>query len=805
MENADNRTKREALEKTSDMFPKNPEGITKKTISEKFNRDSAAWIIRGICVSFLFAALFTSLYAYFQSTADSYYDYSPVETEDNISWLYQNSYLLYRDLYNKTNQTNVNYMDLYLKELEEQILLERELLEENMEEADSEMSQTQDYLMGLEVLYNEASAYFEALEESFSVFNEHYDYLIRDTVTGETMTNLTESEIDLSDQHFYLSFIFDESGNAVIGSEMKGDDITYLRKYANEVCRNNVIQEILNSRMEGYKDADAYCQISRPVNCEVIYCIDQAAWERMNKENVRYYVDYEEFYPKIIRVYCGNSAYNAFINAGSGTVLCFFMILVFLGALFLPGAGRGKPWNQYRICRSYLEILVILANLAVAFAEVIIHMAWDVSSGSLMTNLSGNVLPAWLGDVPEKPIAYIVNFTVLTGYFFCIWYIGICLRAVRDKGIRVYVRERSLIYRIFPYLKGKILQVYYAAVHFDVTRNAKKIIRRIVLINAVILFIISSLWMGGIAVTVVYSILLYVLLRKYVSDLQKKYGILLNATNQIAEGNLNVAITEDLGVFEPFKPQIIRIQRGFRKAVEEETKSQRMKAELITNVSHDLKTPLTAIITYIGLLKEDTVTPEQRREYLDTLERKALRLKVLIEDLFEVSKANSQTMTLNIMDVDMVNLLKQVSFEMADKLSESDLDVRMNLPDEKVILALDSQKTYRIFENLFGNIAKYAMPGTRVYVDLTYDEERVIITLKNITADEITVSAEELTERFVRGDSSRNTEGSGLGLAIAKSFTELQGGRLFLEIDGDLFKVITIFPLAALSALTQNE
>lgn len=792
MEDTDNRTKKEALEKT------------KKTIGVKIGGDSSAWIIRGICVSFLVAVLYTSLYAYFQSTADSYYDNSPVETEDNISWLYQYSYLLYRDLYNKTNQTNMNYMDLYLKELEEQILLERELLQENMEESDSEMSQMQDYLMGLEVLYNEASAYFEALEESFSDFNEHYDYLIRDTVTGESMTNLTESEIDLSDQHFYLSFIFDESGNAVIGSEMRGDDITYLRKYANEVCRNNVIQEILNSRMEGYMNADDYYQISRPVNCEVIYCIDQAAWERMKKENVRYYVNYETGYPQI-SIYYGNSAYNAFIDAGSGAVLCFLMLLVFLGALFLPGAGRGKPWNQYRICRSYLEILVILANLSVAFAEVIIHMAWDVSSGSLMMNLSGNLPLARLGDVPEKPIAYIINFMVLTGYFFCIWYIGICLRAVRDKGIRVYVRERSIIYRIFPYLKGKLLQVYYAAVHFDVTRNAKKIIRRIVLVNAVILFIISSLWMGGIAVTVVYSILLYVLLRKYVSDLQKKYGILLNATNQIAEGNLNVAITEDLGVFEPFKPQIIRIQRGFRKAVEEETKSQRMKAELITNVSHDLKTPLTAIITYIGLLKEDTVTPEQRREYLDTLERKALRLKVLIEDLFEVSKANSQTMTLNIMDVDMVNLLKQVSFEMADKLSESGLDVRMNLPEEKVILALDSQKTYRIFENLFGNIAKYAMPGTRVYVDLTYDEERVVITLKNITADEITVSAEELTERFVRGDSSRNTEGSGLGLAIAKSFTELQGGRLFLEIDGDLFKVNTIFPLADLAALTQNE
>ncbi len=166
-------------------------------------------------------------------------------------------------------------------------------------------------------------------------------------------------------------------------------------------------------------------------------------------------------------------------------------------------------------------------------------------------------------------------------------------------------------------------------------------------------------------------------------------------------------------------------------------------------------------------------------------------MKVLIEDLFEVSKATSQNMTLNIVDVDIMNLVKQVAFELGDKLEAAALDLRMNLTEEKVILPLDSQKTYRIFENLFGNIAKYAMPGTRVYVNGFRIDDMVVITLKNISAQEITVDSSELTERFVRGDVSRNTEGSGLGLAIAKSFTELQGGKLELEVDGDLFKVTT--------------
>ena len=219
-------------------------------------------------------------------------------------------------------------------------------------------------------------------------------------------------------------------------------------------------------------------------------------------------------------------------------------------------------------------------------------------------------------------------------------------------------------------------------------------------------------------------------------------------------------------------------------------KSQRMKSELITNVSHDLKTPLTAIITYVKLLQEPGVTEEQRKEYLETLDRKSLRLKALIEDLFEVSKANSQNITLDIRDVDIVSMVKQVEFEMEDKLADAGLDVRMSMPEEKVIVPLDSQKTFRIFENLFGNIAKYALPGTRVYVNGFTAKDEVTIILKNITAQELSVSGEELTERFVRGDASRNTEGSGLGLAIAKSFTEIQGGKFRIELDGDLFKVV---------------
>ena len=275
--------------------------------------------------------------------------------------------------------------------------------------------------------------------------------------------------------------------------------------------------------------------------------------------------------------------------------------------------------------------------------------------------------------------------------------------------------------------------------------------------------------------------------------IQDQYQLLLQATNELAQGNLNGTIPEDLGVFEPFREEIDKIRTGFSKAVDEEVKSTRMKTDLITNVSHDLKTPLTAIITYVDLLKDADLPKEDQKKYIQILDQKADRLKLLIEDLFEISKATSKTVQLNIADVDIASLLRQVSLELQDKIDAADLIFRSQLPEEKVILPLDPQRTYRIFENLLVNITKYALPHTRVYITMEDTENHVKISMKNISATELDFNPNEITERFVRGDASRNTEGSGLGLAIAKSFTELQGGRLEVFTDADLFTVEITF------------
>ena len=350
-----------------------------------------------------------------------------------------------------------------------------------------------------------------------------------------------------------------------------------------------------------------------------------------------------------------------------------------------------------------------------------------------------------------------------------------------------------LCVRLLKWLQEKGKQLYRYLTKIDIDKKMNLTIIKIVVANFIVLTLLCCLWFFGVAGLIGYSIVLYVVLRKEGAKIKKQYHSVLHATEQIAEGNFKTSLDEELGMFEPIGASLEKVQQGFEKAVIEEAKSQNMKTELITNVSHDLKTPLTAIITYVDLLKKEDISEEERRSYIETLDQKSQRLKVLIEDLFEVSKAHSGNVKMNFVDVDVVSLLKQVRSEMDEQIRNSDLQFRWNLPEEKQILSLDGQRTYRVFENLLNNILKYAMPGSRVYVDLLVSDTEILIQFRNISASELNFDAELLTDRFVRGDSSRNSEGSGLGLAIVKSFVELQNGTFKIEVDGDLFKSTIIF------------
>lgn len=260
---------------------------------------------------------------------------------------------------------------------------------------------------------------------------------------------------------------------------------------------------------------------------------------------------------------------------------------------------------------------------------------------------------------------------------------------------------------------------------------------------------------------------------------------------EIAGGNLEYRINLEWfrGEDRELAEKVNNIGSGLNRAVDEAMRNERLKTDLITNVSHDIKTPLTSIINYVDILKRSDISDEKIRGYLDILEAKAQRLKTLTEDVVEASKVSSGNISLEYMDMDLRELVQQSEGEMAEKFAARDLTMVLNIPEEPAVIHVDGRRMWRVLENIFGNAAKYAMPGTRVYADLMVSEDKVEFSLKNISEQQLNISADELTERFIRGDISRSTEGSGLGLSIAKSLTTMQGGEFELYLDGDLFRV----------------
>ncbi len=240
---------------------------------------------------------------------------------------------------------------------------------------------------------------------------------------------------------------------------------------------------------------------------------------------------------------------------------------------------------------------------------------------------------------------------------------------------------------------------------------------------------------------------------------------------------------------------INRIGTGLEQALQERVKSERLKADLITNVSHDIKTPLTSIISYVDLLKRENLPGEKVQEYLNVLDQKSQRLKNLTEDLVEASKASSGTIKLELTTLDLVEMIWQTNGEFEEKFAQRNLELISHLPESSILIEADGRRLWRILENVYNNAFKYAMEHSRVYTDLTLQDDKVYFTIKNVSETPLNVQGDELTERFVRGDVSRTTEGSGLGLSIAQSLTKLQGGTFEILIDGDLFKVRVGFPV----------
>ena len=643
------------------------------------------------------------------------------------------------------------------------------------------------------ILYNEYSketALSEVLESygqsSFDLTRRYMDYGIFDADGGSLLDDTSETEAGrLTDRDgeyyaFRAEFSYGEEGvltNIQVDGEALDPETSY-----------NMEQRYLNDEEEAQYNYSGI--ISTPSDVSIIYGMTEA--------NLNAYSEVQS--PVEL------SFYNFIYAPAYQDTLEMMTLLAAAAALLLPCIKR-LDISEMKIFRVPFEIPAAMLFLMLASADLA-----NIPAYLVYHTVKGTLLP---GDGrAEEVLAMVLNFVMWAVVFGLIFWAVTSLRAmIRMK--RAYWSERTLTAKlvrrirkggdayggamkrkaggIFRRMKQFLAKQYDALLHLDFRDKTNRTILKIVLINFAILFIVCLFWYYGTFALIIYSVILFLFLRKYTNDLQGKYKLLLRSTNQLAEGHLDVPIEGDIGLFNPIQDELKKIQKGFKKAVEEEVKNERMKTELVTNVSHDLRTPLTAIITYVDLLKNEE-DEEKRKEYIEVLEKKSLRLKVLIEDLFEISKAASKNVVMHYMKVDIVDLLKQVGLENDRKIAEANLEFRWKLPEHKLVMWLDSQKTYRIFENLIVNITKYAMPHTRVYVEMTETENDVHISMKNVSAAELDFNVDEITDRFVRGDTSRNTEGSGLGLAIAKSFTELQHGTLRISTEADLFKAEITLP-----------
>ncbi len=448
-------------------------------------------------------------------------------------------------------------------------------------------------------------------------------------------------------------------------------------------------------------------------------------------------------------------------------VVIISAILFFLTSIFLY-IKRNAIEKNYRVYNKIPIGLFLIGFSPLCYLYVlksgIYYMGdvfWDYNIAYLNPSIFiggagviGTILFTYVGFVRSKALKEIGEKSVLVKFI---------------KEAKSLVQVRNILFKLTLILVLIILQTIFAFKRYFIFINRGTLLPLAFIIFDVALFL--------------------VLFKKL-----EYFNTILAETEKITSGDLSLVLKEEgKGNLSKLAHNINNMKVGLKNSLEKEMRSERMKSELITNVSHDLKTPLTSIINYVDLLKKESLTPAKANDYVEILDRKSQRLKNLVEDLFEASKATSGAMDLNLENIEITELIKQTLAEFEEKIASSTLDFKVDLGKEKMYVMGDGKRTHRVFENLVQNVLKYSMKDSRVYVDLIEDEETTQLIIKNMSCYEMNFNADEISERFKRGDISRSTEGSGLGLAIAKSIMELQGGELKIEIDGDLFKARAIF------------
>lgn len=597
----------------------------------------------------------------------------------------------------------------------------------------------------------------------------NFAYRITNTATGEK-TEGGDTSLFVKDHQMYSTFTYDADGNVTSTGDYVSTDFTYMSAY--QLLKNSISISTSNARetyeIYGKSIPKSQIQLRVPQNLKAEFAIPQNLTENND----------------IIWYNTGNLVHGEMSGRFLAVTCCMMVFFIGLYILFYPVSVEQEV-NPFAFMRkikaeikwAFLGTVLCLAYIGMAFLGVY------TMTGELQTALQ------MLGIPYAELVPVVLQFIglMLTGLFTAMGIFEI--KYMLTSGFCRYWKEDSLIGSIC----GNVKRRFEKLSEVDLSDKTDTVLLKYVLIQMVIVGVIACFWSFGIVLSVLYSVLLFFYIRKKLKKVQKDYQVLLKEAHQLADGRFDEEITQDVGIFNALGEEFKNVRTGFEKAVCEEMKSQNMKTELISNVSHDLKTPLTGIKNYAELLGQNNVSEQDKQVYLENLQHYIDRLNNLIEDLFEVSKVNSGNIELNPVELNVVALIQQAQAETEDLLKQKNLTVILDAPENGIVQALDGDKTYRIFENLFTNIAKYTLPGTRVYVSATAQPDYTEIAFKNISEAQMNFTPEEIVERFVRGDKSRHESGRGIGLAIVKSFTEVQNGTFSIEIDGDLFKAVVRF------------
>ena len=570
--------------------------------------------------------------------------------------------------------------------------------------------------------------------ESKIILNEMrgIEYFIKNNTTGEITTNTDYKTLN----------DFKENASGYYQAKFENNNLVN-RKIGNTEYKpiSRYFYYAENQAIDVNDDIDAYISISKKL-------IDSNPFEY----GYSYYQQIVNKYEKCLE-----------LGIPMGLLSLIFFVVYMIMNFKLPKTKR-EFWNYYN--KIPLEVIVTLLSIDIAL----------------------------IVTIAEEPNAFVNQFCIIPIFILLFYFILIIKQLSNFERKRDFFKTSwcvKVIIWLLKKMKSGIKEMRNAIKQnkdFDLT---KKIVTVAILcvVAEFIVLTMSGSWIEFFVLIILFGIQLWFLI--YFVNKLGYLNEIMKGVHRIKEGEINYKIEEKNDIyFSSLANDINNISQGLENSIEQRIKSERMKSELITNVSHDLKTPLTSIINYVELIKkEENIQPEYLKDYVQVLDKKSKRLKILIEDLFEASKASTGNIELELVRLDLKQLLQQSIGELEDKLEEANLSLRVNLTEEDTYVLADGRRLYRVFENLLCNISKYSLKNTRVYIDVTKEDGKIITTMKNISSYELNFDPDEIMERFKRADESRNTEGSGLGLAIARDLVSLQGGKMSIEIDGDLFKV----------------